>query len=159
MTELAVKFLTGAIKTFPVPLYTFTSPSPETAEPIRLFVDFSTVKLRSFDQAIAKLPSILKTSFCNSISTNSSLGTGDSKATNPLPKRLKLNRRHSGYIGGLKETSARVMMANKPEQAMMIAVKGMLPHNSLGRKMLKKLRVYAGNEHENMAQKPEMWNF
>ena len=51
------------------------------------------------------------------------------------------------------------MMANKPEQAMMIAVKGMLPHNSLGRKMLKKLRVYAGNEHENMAQKPEMWNF
>ena len=71
----------------------------------------------------------------------------------------KFYRRHSGYIGGLKETSARVMMANKPEQAMMIAVKGMLPHNSLGRKMLKKLRVYAGNEHENMAQKPEMWNF
>ena len=50
-------------------------------------------------------------------------------------------------------------MAEKPERAMMIAVKGMLPHNSLGRKMLKKLRVYAGNEHENMAQKPEIWNF
>ena len=66
---------------------------------------------------------------------------------------------HSGYPGGLKETSARVMMAEKPERAMMIAVKGMLPHNSLGRKMLKKLRVYAGSEHENMAQKPEIWNF
>ena len=71
----------------------------------------------------------------------------------------KMYRHHSGYPGGLKETSARVMMAEKPERAMMIAVKGMLPHNSLGRKMLKKLRVYAGSEHENMAQKPEIWNF
>ena len=71
----------------------------------------------------------------------------------------KFYRHHSGYPGGLKETSARVMMAEKPERAMMIAVKGMLPHNSLGRKMLKKLRVYAGSEHENMAQKPEIWNF
>ena len=69
----------------------------------------------------------------------------------------KVYRRHSGYIGGMKETSARVMMENKPEQAMMIAVKGMLPHNSLGRQMLKKLRVYAGSEHENIAQKPEVW--
>jgi len=71
----------------------------------------------------------------------------------------KIYRHHSGYIGGLKETTARVMMNTKPERAMMLAVKGMLPHNSLGRKMLTKLRVYAGNEHENMAQKPEMWNF
>ena len=69
----------------------------------------------------------------------------------------KVYRRHSGYIGGMKETSARVMMENKPEQAMMIAVKGMLPHNSLGRQMVKKLRVYAGSEHENIAQKPEVW--
>ncbi len=71
----------------------------------------------------------------------------------------KIYRHHSGYIGGLKETTARVMMDTKPEKAMMLAVKGMLPHNSLGRKMLTKLRVYAGNEHENIAQKPEMWNF
>ncbi len=71
----------------------------------------------------------------------------------------KIYRHHSGYIGGLKETTARVMMDTKPEKAMMLAVKGMLPHNSLGRKMLTKLRVYAGSEHENMAQKPEMWNF
>ena len=71
----------------------------------------------------------------------------------------KVYRHHSGYIGGMKETSARVMMENKPEQAMMLAVKGMLPHNSLGRQMIKKLRVYAGSEHENAAQKPEIWNF
>ncbi len=71
----------------------------------------------------------------------------------------KVYRHHSGYIGGMKETSARVMMEKTPEKAMMLAIKGMLPHNSLGRQMLKKLRVYAGNEHENIAQKPEVWNF
>ncbi len=69
----------------------------------------------------------------------------------------KVYRHHSGYIGGMKETSARVMMENRPERAMMLAIKGMLPHNSLGRQMLKKVRVYAGSEHENMAQKPEVW--
>ena len=57
----------------------------------------------------------------------------------------------------MHETTARVMMENTPEKAMMIAVKGMLPHTKLGRQMVKKLRVYAGNEHENMAQKPEVW--
>ena len=69
----------------------------------------------------------------------------------------KVYRSHSGYIGGMKETSARVMMDTKPEQAMFLAVKGMLPHTKLGRKMVKKLRVYAGSEHENAAQKPEVW--
>jgi len=69
----------------------------------------------------------------------------------------KVYRHHSGYIGGMKEISARVMMDNAPEKAMMHAVKGMLPHNSLGRQMIKKLRVYAGSEHEHAAQKPEVW--
>jgi len=69
----------------------------------------------------------------------------------------KVYRHHSGFIGGMKETSARVMMDTKPEQAMFLAVKGMLPHTKLGRKMVKKLRVYAGSEHENIAQKPEVW--
>ena len=50
-------------------------------------------------------------------------------------------------------------MAKSPEKMMMLAIKGMLPKNSLGRQMLKKVRVYAGNEHENIAQKPEVWNF
>ena len=69
----------------------------------------------------------------------------------------KIYRHHSGYIGGMKETPASVMLAKNPEKAMMLAVKGMLPHNSLGRAQLKKLRVYAGAEHENQAQKPEVW--
>lgn len=71
----------------------------------------------------------------------------------------KIYRHHSGYIGGMKETPARVMMDENPEKAMMLAIKGMLPHNSLGRQMLKKVRIYAGSEHENIAQKPEKWEF
>ena len=69
----------------------------------------------------------------------------------------KVYRHHSGYIGGMKETPARVMLEKNPEKAMTLAIKGMLPHNSLGRAQLKKLRVYAGAEHENQAQKPEVW--
>ena len=71
----------------------------------------------------------------------------------------KVYRHHSGYIGGMKEVSARDMMNHSPEKAMMLAIKGMLPKNSLGRQMLRKLRVYSGSEHENIAQKPEVWNF
>jgi large subunit ribosomal protein L13 len=69
----------------------------------------------------------------------------------------KVYRHHSGYIGGMKEVSAKVMLEKNPEKAMTLAIKGMLPHNSLGRQMAKKLRVYAGSEHENQAQKPEVW--
>lgn len=69
----------------------------------------------------------------------------------------KIYRHHTGYIGNMKETSARDMLQNKPEKAMMLAIKGMLPKNRLGRQMIGKLRVYAGNEHENQAQKPVVW--
>ena len=69
----------------------------------------------------------------------------------------KIYRHHSGYIGGMKELTARVMLEKTPEKAMMLAVKGMLPHNSLGRTQLQKLRGYAGSEHQNQAQKPEIW--
>ena len=71
----------------------------------------------------------------------------------------KIYRHHSGYIGGMKEVTASVMLEKNPEKAMMLAVKGMLPHNSLGRKMATKLRVFAGSEHNLQAQKPEMWNY
>ena len=64
--------------------------------------------------------------------------------------------RHSGYPGGLKETPYRTLMAEKPEFAVKHAVVGMLPKGPLGRKMAKKLRVYAGAEHEPAAQQPEM---
>ena len=69
----------------------------------------------------------------------------------------KMYRHHSGFIGGMKETPARVMMDKNPEKAMFLAVKGMLPHTRLGRQMIKKLRVYAGAEHDQAAQKPEVW--
>ena len=71
----------------------------------------------------------------------------------------KVYRHHSGYIGGMKEVSAKDMLQNNPEKAMMLAIKGMLPHNTLGRNSIKKLRVYAGAEHENTAQKPEVCEF
>jgi len=71
----------------------------------------------------------------------------------------KMYRHHSGYIGGMKEISAKDMIEKNSTKAMMLAVKGMLPHNSLGAQMLKKLRVYKGSEHENQAQKPEIWNY
>lgn len=66
----------------------------------------------------------------------------------------KMYRYHTGYIGGLKETQYKKLMAEKPEFAVYNAVKGMLPKNSLGRKMIKKLRVYAGPEHNQQAQQP-----
>ena len=71
----------------------------------------------------------------------------------------KIYRRHTGYIGNMKEESAKEVMAKDSTKALMLAVKGMLPKNSLGRQMLKKLRLYAGPEHEQVAQKPEIYNF
>ena len=66
----------------------------------------------------------------------------------------KYYRWHTGYIGGLKETSYRKLMSTKPEFAMELAVKGMLPHNSIGDKAITRLKVYAGSEHKQQAQKP-----
>ena len=66
---------------------------------------------------------------------------------------------HSDYVGGMKETTLREMMAKKPEQVIELAVKGMLPKGPLGRTMIKKLHVYAGAEHAHQAQKPEVLTF
>ncbi len=71
----------------------------------------------------------------------------------------KIYRRHTGYIGNMKELQAKDMMAKDSANVLMLAVKGMLPKNSLGRKMLTKLKVYRGAEHEQQAQKPEVYNF
>ena len=68
----------------------------------------------------------------------------------------KLYRTHSGWVGGLKETKYRTLMQEKPELAMRVAVKGMLPHNIVGKDSLKRLHVYAGDTHEHQAQKPEL---
>ena len=71
----------------------------------------------------------------------------------------KFYRRHSGYIGGLKEVNYKTLMATTPTLAMELAVKGMLPHNSIGDKSITRLKVYAGAEHDNAAQKPEAYEF
>ena len=66
----------------------------------------------------------------------------------------KYYRHHSGYIGGLKEVQYKTLMATKPELAMELAVKGMLPHNSIGAAAATRLKVYAGEAHKQQAQKP-----
>ena len=71
----------------------------------------------------------------------------------------KLYRSHSGYPGGLKEPNLKTLLEKHPTYAVEYAVKGMLPKNSLGRQMFKKLKVYAGPDHKNAAQKPEVYEF
>ena len=66
---------------------------------------------------------------------------------------------HSDYVGGMKETTLREMLAKKPEKVVELAVKGMLPKGPLGREMFTKLHVYAGAEHPHTAQKPEVLTF
>ncbi|MBR1413721.1 MAG: 50S ribosomal protein L13 [Bacilli bacterium] len=68
----------------------------------------------------------------------------------------KMYYNHSGYPGGLRERNAKTMIENYPEEMVERAIKGMLPHNRLGRQMAKKLFVYAGSEHKHEAQKPEV---
>ncbi len=68
----------------------------------------------------------------------------------------KIYYHHSDYVGGMKETTLKEMLAKKPENVITLAVKGMLPKGPLGRNMLKKLHVYAGPEHDHAAQKPEV---
>ena len=71
----------------------------------------------------------------------------------------KIYYNHSEYVGGMKETTLKEMMDKKPERVIELAVKGMLPKGPLGRAMIKKLHVYAGPEHKNAAQKPEVLTF
>jgi large subunit ribosomal protein L13 len=67
----------------------------------------------------------------------------------------KIYYHHSGYVGGLKQTTAKDMLRKRPENLLMLAVKGMLPKTSLGRRQLKKLKIYAGPDHPHQAQNPE----
>ena len=69
----------------------------------------------------------------------------------------KYYRTHSGWVGGLKEVQYRTLMQNKPELAMKLAVRGMLPRNVLSNSAMTRLRVYRGENHEHAAQKPETW--
>ena len=71
----------------------------------------------------------------------------------------KIYYRHSDYVGGFKSTTLREMEATKPEEVIRLAVKGMLPKGPIGRQMIKKLHIYAGPEHKQAAQKPEVLEF
>ena len=70
----------------------------------------------------------------------------------------KYYRTHSGYVGGLKETKYRLLMQSKPELAMFVAVRGMMPRNIVTKDCLTRLKIYRGAEHKHAAQKPEAWN-
>ena len=70
----------------------------------------------------------------------------------------KYYRTHSGWVGGLKEVQYRTLMQEKPELAMKVAVRGMMPKNILSKDSLTRLKIYRGAEHEHAAQKPEIWN-
>ena len=74
-------------------------------------------------------------------------------------RKEKIYKRHTGYPGGLRETTFEKLQAKKPEEIIVHAVKGMLPDGKLGRQMAKKLKVYAGPEHKHAAQKPEVLEF
>ena len=69
----------------------------------------------------------------------------------------KYYRRHSGWVGGLKETTYRLLMQQKPELAMFLAVRGMMPRNIITKDSLTRLHIYRGAEHPHTAQKPESW--
>ena len=69
----------------------------------------------------------------------------------------KYYRHHTGWVGGLKEIRYDALMKQKPEKAMMLAVKGMLPDTTVGRKSLTRCRIYRGDDHDNQAQMPEAW--
>ena len=71
----------------------------------------------------------------------------------------KFYYRHTGWIGGLKAVKYRTLMSTRPELAMELAVKGMVPDTTIGRKALTRLHVFKGAEHAHAAQKPEVWNF
>ena len=70
----------------------------------------------------------------------------------------KFYRHHSGWMGGLKEVKYRTLMQTKPELAMQLAVKGMMPKNTLAKNSLTRLHIYRGSEHQHAAQKPVMWD-
>ena len=69
----------------------------------------------------------------------------------------KFYRTHSGWVGGLKETKYRILMQEKPELAMRVAIRGMMPKNVLAKGSMTRLKIYRGSEHEHAAQKPELW--
>ena len=136
--------------------------TPETVERKWLLIDASGKTLGRLATEVAKLlRGKHKATYTPFVDTGDYVIVINASEMVLTGKKLdqKMYRYHTGYAGGLKETSYRNLMSKNPEKALELAVKGMLPKNALGRQMFKKLKVYAGAEHKNEAQKPEVYTF
>ncbi len=136
--------------------------SPSTIERKWYVVDATGYTLGRLSSEIAKvLRGKNKPIFTPHIDTGDYVIVVNAEKIKVTGKKLdqKVYYNHSEYVGGMKETTLRELMAKKPEKVIELAVKGMLPKGPLGRDMIKKLHVYAGPEHEQAAQKPEVLTF
>ena len=136
--------------------------SPSTIERKWYVVDATGYTLGRLSSEIAKvLRGKNKPIFTPHIDTGDYVIVVNADKVKVTGKKLdqKIYYRHSDYVGGMKETTLREMLAKKPEKVVELAVKGMLPKGPLGRQMYTKLHVYAGPEHMHAAQKPEELKF
>lgn len=136
--------------------------SPETIERKWYVVDAEGCTLGRLSSEIAKvLRGKNKPVFTPHVDTGDYVIVINAEKIKVSGKKLdqKIYYNHSDYVGGMKETTLKEMLAKKPERVVELAVKGMLPKGPLGRSMYKKLHVYAGAEHGHEAQKPEVLTF
>ena len=136
--------------------------SPATIERKWYVVDATGYTLGRLASEVAKvLRGKNKPEFTPHIDTGDNVIVINAEKIKVTGKKLdqKVYYRHSEYVGGMKETTLREMLAKKPERVIELAVKGMLPKGPLGRQMYKKLFVYAGPDHKQAAQKPEVLTF
>ncbi len=136
--------------------------SPATIERKWYVVDATDMTLGRLASEVAKvLRGKNKPTFTPHIDTGDYVIVVNAEKIKVTGKKLdqKVYYHHSEYVGGMKETTLREMLAKKPEKVVELAVKGMLPKGPLGREMYTKLFVYAGPEHKHQAQKPEALTF
>ena len=136
--------------------------SPATIERKWYVVDATDMTLGRLASEVAKvLRGKNKPTFTPHIDTGDYVIVVNAEKVKVTGKKLdqKIYYHHSDYVGGMKETTLREMLAKKPEKVVELAVKGMLPKGPLGREMYTKLFVYAGPEHKHEAQKPETLTF
>ena len=136
--------------------------SPATIERKWYVVDAADMTLGRLASEVAKvLRGKNKPTFTPHIDTGDCVIVVNAEKVKVTGKKLdqKIYYHHSDYVGGMKETTLREMLAKKPEKVVELAVKGMLPKGPLGREMYTKLFVYAGPEHKHQAQKPEALTF
>ena len=136
--------------------------SPATIERKWYVVDATDMTLGRLASEVAKdLRGKNKPTFTPHIDTGDYVIVVNAEKIKVTGKKLdqKVYYHHSEYVGGMKETTLREMLAKKPEKVIELAVKGMLPKGPLGREMYTKLYVYAGPDHKHQAQKPETLTF